>query len=90
MLFGAVGDACLIWPGYFDTGVLSFLIGHLFYIYAFGFKPLNLPLGIACYAVAIMGRFVFRFNVNATTSLQLYVTLCFVFTFQVCYSIGQT
>ncbi|KAF2905974.1 hypothetical protein ILUMI_00205 [Ignelater luminosus] len=55
MLFGCVGDACLIWPGYFDTGVLSFLIGHLIYIYAFGFKPLNLPVGIVCYACAIMG-----------------------------------
>lgn len=69
MVFGVVGDACLIWPGYYDIGVLSFLIGHLIYIRQLGFKPLNLPLGIACYAVSIMGTLYFLPDVDGILRL---------------------
>lgn len=57
MLFGGLGDALLIWPEYFDAGVFSFLVGHLIYINAFGFKPLKLSIGITCYALAILGEY---------------------------------
>ncbi|KAJ8931916.1 hypothetical protein NQ314_015114 [Rhamnusium bicolor] len=34
--------------------MLAFIIGHVHYILAFGFKPLNLPLGLFLYFLASM------------------------------------
>ncbi|KAF5301440.1 hypothetical protein FQA39_LY02169 [Lamprigera yunnana] len=55
LLFSCLGDALLIWPGCFDFGVFSFLIGHLMYINAFRFEPLNLKLGAGCYIISLLG-----------------------------------
>lgn len=49
LIFCCIGDAFLIWHHYFDVGMLAFIVGHVYYISAFGFKPLNLPLGIFLY-----------------------------------------
>lgn len=35
--------------------MLSFAIGHMYYILAFGFVPLNISLGVALYAVNCIG-----------------------------------
>lgn len=59
LIFCCIGDACLVWshswPKYFEFGMLAFAIGHVNYIRAFGFKPLNLPLGIVLYALGVLG-----------------------------------
>ncbi|XP_008191792.1 radial spoke head 14 homolog [Tribolium castaneum] len=55
LIFCCLGDAFLIWPGYFEAGMLAFAIGHINYILAFGFKPLNLTLGACLYAISVMG-----------------------------------
>ncbi|KAJ3659139.1 hypothetical protein Zmor_010844 [Zophobas morio] len=54
LIFCCFGDAFLIWPGYFEMGMLAFAIGHINYILAFGFKPLNLTLGVGLYALTVM------------------------------------
>ncbi|KAG5885908.1 hypothetical protein JTB14_012155 [Gonioctena quinquepunctata] len=51
LIFCCIGDAFLIWNQYFDLGMLAFIIGHIQYVLAFGFKPLNLKLGLALYSL---------------------------------------
>ncbi|XP_019869562.1 lysoplasmalogenase-like protein TMEM86A [Aethina tumida] len=54
LLFCSIGDACLIWPGYFEPGMLSFAVGHVYYVLAFGFRPLNMKIGaFLCVLAAI-------------------------------------
>lgn len=48
----SIGDACLIWHEHFVHGMLAFGIGHCFYIYAFGFQPLGLSIGVVLYALS--------------------------------------
>ncbi|XP_051898798.1 lysoplasmalogenase-like protein TMEM86A [Pristis pectinata] len=59
-LFSALGDVFLTWgdQGFFNHGVLTFGIGHVFYMVAFGLHPLRLGvalvlllLGAALYTV---------------------------------------
>ncbi|KAJ8922522.1 hypothetical protein NQ315_007552 [Exocentrus adspersus] len=54
LIFCCIGDAFLIWHHYFDIGMLAFIVGHIYYISAFGFKPLNLPVGIILYFLGTM------------------------------------
>ncbi|CAH1159772.1 unnamed protein product [Phaedon cochleariae] len=54
LVFCCAGDALLIWNQYFDLGMLAFIIGHIQYVLAFGFKPLNLPLGLVLYSLGAM------------------------------------
>lgn len=54
LIFCCIGDALLIWNQYFDLGMLAFIAGHIQYIRAFGFKPLQLPIGIALYSLSTM------------------------------------
>lgn len=58
LIFCCLGDAFLIWPGYFEVGMLAFAIGHINYILAFGFKPLNLSLGLCLYGVSVLGMYI--------------------------------
>jgi len=51
LVFSCVGDALLIWPNYFMYGMGAFGVAQIMYTAAFGFKPLNIPLGIALYVV---------------------------------------
>jgi len=51
LLFSCVGDALLIWPQYFIYGMGAFAVAQIMYTAAFGFKPLNAPLGIALYVL---------------------------------------
>jgi len=52
LVFCFIGDACLVWDHLFVFGMIAFGVGHVFYIRAFGFQPLNLPLGISFFALA--------------------------------------
>nr|CAD7424651.1 unnamed protein product [Timema monikensis] len=56
LVFSCVGDALLVWPHYFLHGMAAFGGAHLMYIAAFGFKPLNIALGVLLFnscAVAV-------------------------------------
>ncbi|VEN56784.1 unnamed protein product [Callosobruchus maculatus] len=55
LIFCCIGDALLVWNQYFDIGMFAFIIGHIYYILAFGFKPLNLSLGLALYLLGSLG-----------------------------------
>lgn len=40
---------------YFPFGMMGFAVAQIFYIYAFGFKPLRLWIGISIYVIAAIG-----------------------------------
>uniref|UniRef100_A0A6P7GKQ3 lysoplasmalogenase n=1 Tax=Diabrotica virgifera virgifera TaxID=50390 RepID=A0A6P7GKQ3_DIAVI len=54
LIFCCIGDALLVWNQYFDLGMLAFMIGHLQYIMAFGFKPLQVPLATVLFTLGTM------------------------------------
>lgn len=64
LLFGCIGDALLVWPGFFEAGVFSFLIGHLMYIRALGFKPMCPLTGCVFYMMGILGVLFYWFNLQ--------------------------
>ncbi|KAF4518744.1 hypothetical protein B566_EDAN006147 [Ephemera danica] len=49
LVLSCVGDACLVWPGYFVHGMAAFGLAQICYCTAFGFRPLNLPAGAILY-----------------------------------------
>ncbi|XP_049837832.1 lysoplasmalogenase-like protein TMEM86A isoform X1 [Schistocerca gregaria] len=51
LAFSCLGDALLVWPHYFLHGMAAFGVAQLMYTAAFGFKPLNVQLGAALYAL---------------------------------------
>ncbi|XP_045481115.1 lysoplasmalogenase-like protein TMEM86A isoform X3 [Harmonia axyridis] len=55
LVFCCLGDALLVWPNYFTAGMIAFAIGHVNYIIAFGFKPLNFTVGVIVLALDIAG-----------------------------------
>lgn len=52
LIFCSIGDGLLLWNRTFVHGMLAFIIGHLSYIWAFGFSPVRLPLGIVMFSLA--------------------------------------
>ncbi|KAM9299662.1 lysoplasmalogenase TMEM86B [Gastrophryne carolinensis] len=46
LIFSAAGDACLVWPEYFQPGMVMFGLAHLMYTIAFGLSPMKLPIFI--------------------------------------------
>ncbi|KAG9481603.1 hypothetical protein GDO78_010701 [Eleutherodactylus coqui] len=46
LIFSAAGDICLVWPEYFQLGMVMFGLAHIMYTTAFGFHPLNLRIFI--------------------------------------------
>lgn len=54
LISGCIGDYLLIWPGYFEAGILAFAIGHIHYIRAFGFTTPNLRLGAGLYGCLLI------------------------------------
>ncbi|XP_043681592.1 lysoplasmalogenase-like protein TMEM86A [Vespula pensylvanica] len=51
LVFSCIGDALLVWPNCFIAGMCMFAIAQIMYIYAFGFKPINLLLGAIMYTL---------------------------------------
>merc|ERR1711911_320120 len=56
LIFCCIGDGCLVWDELFIFGMVAFAIGHFFYISAFGFQPLNLPVGICLFSLGAFGK----------------------------------
>ena len=50
LLWSVVGDACLVYPTFFELGVVAFGLAHCYYIRALGFQPLNVTGGIVLYS----------------------------------------
>lgn len=46
-----IGDGLLLWNRTFVHGLIAFIIGHINYIWAFGFIPLRLHLGIIIFSL---------------------------------------
>ncbi|XP_056397686.1 lysoplasmalogenase, partial [Hyla sarda] len=46
LVFSAAGDISLVWPEYFQLGMVMFGLAHIMYTTAFGFHPLNLRIFI--------------------------------------------
>ncbi|XP_072281954.1 lysoplasmalogenase TMEM86A-like [Pyxicephalus adspersus] len=46
LAFSAAGDVCLVWPEYFQLGMVMFGLAHIMYTIAFGFHPLNIRVFI--------------------------------------------
>lgn len=55
LMFSCVGDGLLVWKELFLHGMFAFGIGHLFFISAFGFKPVKVFLGIPLYIASALG-----------------------------------
>ncbi|UYV78902.1 TMEM86A [Cordylochernes scorpioides] len=54
LAWSALGDFLLIWPWGFIWGMLAFAIAHVFYIWAFGMKPLNHAVGGVCLVATLL------------------------------------
>lgn len=57
LVFSAAGDAFLVWQDvspYFDVGLGTFGVAHLFYTFAFGWSPLRLLIGLPYLIFAIV------------------------------------
>ncbi|XP_011669857.2 lysoplasmalogenase-like protein TMEM86A [Strongylocentrotus purpuratus] len=58
LALSGIGDAALVYvddQGFFILGLLFFALAHLSYIYAFGWKPVNIPLLFPCFILACIG-----------------------------------
>ncbi|CAH1128860.1 unnamed protein product [Ceutorhynchus assimilis] len=51
LFFCCIGDGFLMFKGYFFHGMLAFMLGHLNYIRAFGFKPLKPRIGLFSFLI---------------------------------------
>jgi uncharacterized membrane protein YhhN len=78
LLFGMVGDICLVFPAGFVMGLASFLVGHLFYVVAFssggswGAQTLLLLVPIVLVA-ALMLRFLWPHLGRMRGAVMVYV-----------------
>lgn len=52
--FSCLGDACLIFRRLFEVGIIFFMIGHMHYICAFGFKPLSWFVGLPWLTIGVV------------------------------------
>lgn len=59
ILFGLAGDLFLLWRQGFIPGLLSFLFGHIFYIYAFGAKSVASYSSLSVFTTGIIALMAF-------------------------------
>ena len=57
LAFSSLGDAFLDFKQgeLFPFGMLAFAVAQVFYIYAFGFRPLRIVIGLLSYGFGIFG-----------------------------------
>lgn len=60
LMLGCIGDACLVFEQTFVLGMVAFAAGHGFYIYARGFRPLRLGIGIFVFLICSLGLIFLR------------------------------
>ncbi|XP_045843085.1 lysoplasmalogenase isoform X2 [Meles meles] len=74
LLCSAVGDACLIWPDAFLSGVAAFTVAHLLYLWAFGLTPLRpgFLLPIALVSVPYSGILLLHLPASMVPALAAY------------------
>jgi uncharacterized membrane protein YhhN len=80
LILGAIGDVCLLGEQkkYFVAGLVSFLLGHVAYVIAFGSLPISLPqaflAAVAMAAVvAFVGRWVFPHAPDMRVPIGVYM-----------------
>ncbi|XP_004777095.1 lysoplasmalogenase isoform X2 [Mustela putorius furo] len=74
LLCSAMGDACLIWPDAFLSGVAAFTVAHLLYLWAFGLTPLRpgLLLSIALVSMPYYGLLLLHLPASMVPALAVY------------------
>jgi uncharacterized membrane protein YhhN len=82
LVLGAVGDVCLLGSGRkaFLAGLVSFLLGHVAYVIAFGTLPMSLPQAFLAAAVlaVVMGliaRWVFPHAPDMRVPIGIYMVV---------------
>ena len=53
LLFSILGDACMVYPLFYELGFVAFGVAHCFYIKAYGFRPAHVAdviLGVVLYS----------------------------------------
>ncbi|XP_046394020.1 lysoplasmalogenase-like protein TMEM86A [Ischnura elegans] len=72
-----IGDILLIWPSYFVHGMIAFGAAQVMYTAAFGFRPINVPLGAVLYMLAATGVYVLMPGLHGVliAGVPLYSTL---------------
>lgn len=78
LAFGCIGDAFLVWPGYFAPGMIAFGIGHVFYILAFGLQPFKFTQGVVLmflHVAAIFYLFPGVDGIILQIGVPIYITL---------------
>lgn len=55
LIFSCIGDALLNY-NYFTHGMAAFAVTQLFYIFAFGFKPMKLWIGVLLYVAGAASK----------------------------------
>lgn len=63
LIFSCAGDALLDYKNHslFVFGMLAFAVAQIFYITAFGFKPLKVYIGIIAYVAGALGEWIKMF-----------------------------
>jgi len=55
LAFSVLGDVLLIWEEWFLHGLVAFLCAQMFYIRAFGFRPINWSAALVVYSILLAG-----------------------------------
>ncbi|XP_050074836.1 lysoplasmalogenase-like protein TMEM86A [Anopheles maculipalpis] len=70
LLFSSVGDFLLNYD-LFEAGMGAFGVAQVFYIWAFGMKPLKLWIGVTLYVLGFLATAVFFGNLNSVIKVCL-------------------
>uniref|UniRef100_A0A182YQH2 lysoplasmalogenase n=1 Tax=Anopheles stephensi TaxID=30069 RepID=A0A182YQH2_ANOST len=76
LLFSSFGDFLLNYD-LFETGMGAFGVAQVFYIWAFGMKPLKLWIGVTLYLSGFFATAVFFGNLNSVIKTYIMVTYYF-------------
>lgn len=80
LVFSAVGDAFLDYQKgiLFQYGMMAFAVAQIFYISAFGWKPLKFLIGLAFYAFGGSGKKVYLWVISFIDNfIDFYLSRCF-------------
>ncbi|XP_033216216.1 lysoplasmalogenase-like protein TMEM86A [Belonocnema kinseyi] len=77
LVFSCIGDALLVWPNLFTAGMAMFSVAQIMYIIAFGFSPLNPPVGATLYAGSALVIYILMPGLSGFLSIgvPLYIVL---------------